>query len=195
MFGRLRQWIGRRAEHDEDPVPRADTHDEAALIGQAYRRHRPEDVARFTELATDAFPHFAGRIGCFGADWLGRQFATDGKRVVGGEPQVLLLDVGSGEAFQIEESLAGFHERELFEAPDAAIALSLYKEWVGCGGEAPAYDQCVGYRRPLFLGGTDDIGNLELTDFEVYWSICGQLLEQTRHLPPGTRIGSVGIGD
>ena len=58
----------------------------------AYRRHRPEDVEGFTELARQAFPAFAERIECFGADWLGRQFAADLGRVAAGRPQVLMLE-------------------------------------------------------------------------------------------------------
>jgi hypothetical protein len=193
MFDRLRNWLGGRAEHNAEPGASNGDCNEAEVIQQAYRQHRPEDVASFTELALDAFPDLAGRISCFGADWLGRQFATDEARVVGGEPQVLLLDVGAGEVLQIPASVTEFHEKELLEAPDDAVALSFYRDWIRLGGEAPAYEQCVGYKRPLFLGGTDGMDNLEVTDLEVYWSICGQLLDQTRHLPPGTKIGSVTI--
>ncbi|MBQ6554892.1 MAG: DUF1851 domain-containing protein, partial [Firmicutes bacterium] len=31
------------------------------------------------------------------------------------------------------------------------------------------------YKVPLFLGGEDDIPNLELCDMEVYWGILSQL--------------------
>lgn len=33
-------------------------------------------------------------------------------------------------------------------------------------GAEPAYDQCIGYKKPLFLGGEDDISNQELSDLE-----------------------------
>ncbi|TMJ17221.1 MAG: DUF1851 domain-containing protein [Alphaproteobacteria bacterium] len=193
MFGWLTERIGRRGDDESRRGASTEGHSEREAVQGAYRRHRPEDVASFTELAIEAFPDLAGRISCFGADWLGRQFATDKARLVGGEPQILLLDAGAGEALQVPASITEFHERELLEAPDEAIALSFYKEWIRRGGDAPAYDQCVGYKQPLFLGGTDDVSNLEVSDFEVYWSICAQLLDQTRHLPPGTRIGRVSI--
>ena len=44
---------------------------------------------------------------------------------------------------------------------------------------------------PLFLGGRDEIHNLELVDMDVYWSICGQLRLGTRKLPEGTTIQQV----
>ena len=37
-------------------------------------------------------------------------------------------------------------------------------------------EDCVGYKIPLFLGGNDEISNLEITDMEIYWGICGQLI-------------------
>ncbi len=53
--------------------------------------------------------------------------------------------------------------------------------------------ECVGYRKPLFLGGQDVIDNLEISDMEVYWSLCGQLLGRVRNLPNGARVGHLGI--
>ena len=168
---------------------------DAIYLEGAYRLHRPEDVAYFTKLATDAFPEFSGRIECFGADWLGRQFATDQERVVEGVPQVLMLEPGTGKALQIPVDRTGFHVEELAQEPDAAAAYSFFKEWLAAGGGRPDYNQCVGYRRPLYLGGTDDVTNLEVVDFDVYWTLAAQLLSQVRGLPVGTKIASVSISD
>ncbi len=44
---------------------------------------------------------------------------------------------------------------------------------------------------PLFLGGADEVGNLELSDMEVYWDMTSQLWEAVRDLPEGTKIGNV----
>ncbi len=54
---------------------------------------------------------------------------------------------------------------------------------------------CVGFGKPLFLNGAYDVSNLELIDGEVYWVLHGQLLQQTRNLPKGTKIDSVIISD
>lgn len=154
--------------------------DEGRYLDGAYRLHRSGDVERFTALATEAFPEFAGRISCFGADWLGRQFATDEGRVVAGKPQVLLLEPGTGEALEIPLDRLAFHEQELVEEPDAAVAYSFFQQWIAAGGSRPGYDQCIGYRRPLFLGGADELGNLEVSDLDVYWTVYAQLLSKLR---------------
>lgn len=159
----------------------------------AYRRHRPEDIAQFTELARQAFPAFAERIECFGADWLGRQFAIDRGRVVAGRPQVLMLEPGTGEALEIPVDVEAFHDEELVHHADDAVAHGFYRQWLAQGGPQPSYAQCIGYKRPLYLGGADDVTNLEVSDFDVYWTISAQLLAKVRDLPPGTPIGSISI--
>ena len=57
-----------------------------------------------------------------------------------------------------------------------------------------AFDQCAGYKVPLFLGGEDSIHNLELSDIEVYWSLMAQLRLATIDLAPGTRISEIEFG-
>ena len=164
-------------------------------LNGAYCPHRAEDAARFTALAADAFPEFADRIECFGADWLGRQFATDRGRIVGGTPQVIMLEPGTGEALEIPVNREAFHAEELVNEPDAAVAYSFFEQWLASGGVRPQYEECVSYKRPLYLGGADDVTNLELSDFDVYWSLSAQLLARVRRLPTGTRLGNVSISD
>lgn len=169
--------------------------DDLTFLNGAYRLHRPEDVSRFTDLAAQAFPQFADRIECFGADWLGRQFATDRAREVAGKPQVLMLEPGTGEALEIPVSAEAFHADELINEPDAAAAYSFHQQWLAAGGLQPSYDQCIGYKRPLYLGGLDDVSNLKLFDLDVYWSVSAQILGQVRGLPVGSAIGKISISD
>jgi hypothetical protein len=49
----------------------------------------------------------------------------------------------------------------------------------------------VGYRVPLFLGGTDTVENLERGDMDVYWSLTSQAAAQVAALPEGTPITSM----
>jgi hypothetical protein len=167
--------------------------DTSLLLDGAYRPHRQEDLARFKALAEEAFPQFSDRIDPFASDWLGRQFALDHGRLVGGEPQVLLLELGSGQAFEIPMGYERFHQQELIQHPVEAVEYGLFKEWLGSGNRAPEYGRCIMYKTPLLLGGQHAMANLEEGDFEVYWGLCAQLLERVRNLPQGTSIASVTI--
>ena len=72
-------------------------------------------------------------------------------------------------------------------------ARAFFHDWINAYAPELPLDmrECVGYRVPLFLGGTDDVSNLERSDLAVYWSLCGQLRTRTVELPPGTAIHGV----
>jgi hypothetical protein len=165
----------------------------ASFNGGIYRLHDVNGIKRWNATVGEAFPQFRNRVSCFGWDWLGRQFALDAARRKGGEHLVLLLDPGAGEALEIPATFRSFHNQEIVDYSDAALASVLFKQWRAANDCALGAKECVGYRIPLFLGGKDSLENLEVIDGEVYWTICGQLKNQARTLPQGATIKSVTI--
>lgn len=158
-----------------------------------YRIHPITEMSRWTTTVVEAFPEFGGRVFCFSYDWLGRHFAVDFGRLEGGQCQILMLEPGTGQALEIPANFRDFHDIELVQYQDEALAGDSYRAWLAAGGAVPSAAQCIGYRKPLFLGGQDVASNFEVTDLEVYWSICGQLLAKIRGLPNGTKIGNIRI--
>jgi hypothetical protein len=157
-----------------------------------YRLHDAVTGPRGAAWIAGSFPKFASRACPFGYDWLGRQFAADFRRLEGGEPLVLLFEPGTGEVLDIPFSFARFHE-QLDELREPALAGSFFASWAQANPDLLPLSaaQCVGYKVPLFLGGKDTLENLEVIDLEVYWSMSGQLRQDTRTLPPGASIGQV----
>jgi len=136
------------------------------------------------------FFEFARRANCFGCDWLGRQFALDSRRLNGREPLVLMAEPGTGEVLEIPATFSSFHDKELVEFGEEALARSFFEQWAVDNAQSLplAASQCVGYRVPLFLGGLDTVDNLELIDLDVYWTLCGQLRHGVRRMKPGATI-------
>jgi len=56
-----------------------------------------------------------------------------------------------------------------------------------------AAGECYSCEVPLSLGGQLNAENFPRTDLQVHYSVLGQLHQQTKHLPPGTEIGSIKI--
>jgi hypothetical protein len=104
LFKRLIDGFGKRAAKTQP----SEIASPKEFLNGAYRLHESGDVERFTAMAAEAFPEFAQRITCFGADWLGRQFAVDSGRLQGGEPLVLMLEPGTGEALEIPADYGSF---------------------------------------------------------------------------------------
>src|SRR5262245_29712840 len=136
-----------------------------------YRIHPLDSRAKWDGLIAEAFPQEAGKFSTFAYDWMGRQFALDAQRTEGGAPLVLLFDPGFGEVLEIPQTFLAFHEHELIDHGDAALADMVYDEWLQAGHPAPAPIECVGYKVWPFLGGEDDLTNNEISDLEVYWSL------------------------
>ena len=143
-----------------------------------------EPVAR--QAAAAAFPEFAARARPVAQDWLGRFYAVDAGTTR--RNLMLLLEPGSGEAFEIDDSFQRFFERTLVDEWDEFMEADLWAGYLRGGGQPPTAEQCVGFRVPLFMGGQGTPQNLELTDLTVYWAICGQLRLSLMGHAPGTPI-------
>jgi hypothetical protein len=160
----------------------------ASFRGGLYRIIHSANLDEWNQRVCLAFPAFEGRITCFGYDWLGRAFALDARRLEDNEAGVVMFEPGTGEALEIPSNFVSFHETELIKSDEAALAVSFYEKWRAAGGAAPTFEQCIGYRKPLFLGGADEVENLAVSDLDVYWHIGGQLICKARRLPPGTSV-------
>lgn len=147
-----------------------------ATLGRGlYRLHTQTSAAAADRLVAAAYPDFEGRIACFGMDWQGSQFSLDPTRGNADDPEVLLYEVGTGEALQIPTPFSQFHDVELTEHTDAALGSTFFEQWLLAHPEPIQFHQCVGYDVPLFLGGADELRNLNVTDLDVYWTLTGQL--------------------
>lgn len=159
-----------------------------------YRVLRSDQVAATGQALEGVFPEYRGRIVPFAFDWLGRHFASDLARLENGEPLVLMLEVGAGEAMMVPASIGDFHNVELVQHADDALATPFWEQWRRLRPGDLAFSECAGYKVPLFLGGADVVANLDVIDVAVYVDICGQLRSKTRFLLPGQSIRSVAFG-
>ena len=61
----------------------------------------------------------------------------------------------------------------------------------GRGGLGLAPNEIYSFTIPPALGGSFELDNIDATDFVVAVNLAGQMHEQIRDLPPGTRISGV----
>jgi hypothetical protein len=141
-----------------------------------FRLRTLPEIPKWTKTVEETFVEFKGRLVCFGYDWLGRHFALEKKRTDTNQMLILLLEPGTGEAFEIPVSFSTFLNQEITEYRNEALASKFFQQWLDSGGAPPSHAECIGYKVPLYLGGTDTVENLELSDMDVYWSICAQTL-------------------
>jgi hypothetical protein len=159
-----------------------------SFSGGLYRAHRLEDVAAWNATIATGSPETRGRVSCFGYDWLGRQFVKFAS-------MVLQFSAGVLEFTEIPFDLEDFHKNVLLDMQEPALAVAFYKAWLDAGSRAPQYFECIGYKRPLFLGGTDWLENLEAIDLDVYWTVTAPLIARAREVGVGGVIGEIEIGE
>ena len=75
------------------------------------------------------------------------------------------------------------------------LCSSAFTEWSTTDPAPLRFDECVGFRIPLMLGGEDVLEDWERCSMEVYWSLCIQIAEQVKDLEPGTPINAVRLFD
>jgi hypothetical protein len=140
-----------------------------------YRVFSPSDISRWNEIVTDMFPVFLNKINVFGYDWLGRVFAVMYDNIQS-EEEILLFEPGTGEVLEIPCDISTFHNDEIINSSDACLAQSFFSLWLEKNYQLLKMNQCAGYKKMLFLGGEDIVENLEVSDMDVYWTICCQVL-------------------
>jgi hypothetical protein len=191
--------ITRQPEHPKGTLSMGD--ERAPLFGRfggqsfnrgLYRIFTSVEAEMFDEVVFSAFPEYRGKCHCFGYDWLGRVFAHNGLAALG-KSKIMCFVVGTGEVLDIQADIIAFHDEELVQYPDDAVAATFFESWLQAQPSLLERDRCVGYKRPLFLGGEDCLENLEETDLEVYWHVMGQLWQKVKSLPVGTKIDKIVI--
>lgn len=120
------------------------------------------------------WPKHSDRLIVVAYDWMGRLYALDRKRSRGGEMLSARFEPGAAELLVNDCTFAELIGTELVEFANDILSTEFFSKWRAAGGAAPSPTQCVGYKTPLFLGGADELDNLELADLDVYLSVCGQ---------------------
>ena len=153
-----------------------------------YRIHTFESSLIWTKNIEDYFTDYKGLIIPFGFDWMGRQFCIS----KGNAQQLFMFDPSSGEDFELEQNVMLFHENDLVNDTDEMLSGDLFLEALnGSKASNLKYEECLTPKNSLLLGGEDILEEYEVTDLDVYWHIQGQIYNQIKDLPPGTKIDSI----
>ncbi|MFJ6946937.1 T6SS immunity protein Tdi1 domain-containing protein [Streptomyces wuyuanensis] len=156
------------------------------------RFHTPASACGAYEACAQLIEGLEGRYFPFAFDWTGRELLFDIRDPEARPRYVIMVDPAEGEHFRTSLGLDEFFEAVADEDEDA-LAFPYFEEWRAAnpGTESLGFDQVVGYKVPLALGGDDSVANMELTDRQVYFELCTQIALQVRDLPEGTPISGI----
>ena len=86
-----------------------------------------------------------------------------------------MFEIGTADVLKIPCNFVEFHNQEIPLYNEACLASKFFNEWKETHKQTLEHNKCAGYKIPLFLGGKDEVSNLELSDMEVYWFICSSV--------------------
>jgi len=113
----------------------------------------------------------------------------------GPDGAIYWLDVGGAELSRIAESKAAFDRLRQQEEYSSQWFVPQLVGNLLASGKSLAKCQCFSYKIPLTLGGAFEPANFEPCDLSVHFHTLGQIQQQVKHLPVGTSISSVKLGD
>ena len=96
-----------------------------------------------------------------------------------------MLDPATLEVFEVEATIEEFFNDHLSEAKEDLLEASNFKQFAPNLSGQLRFDHCIGFVKPLYLGGKDELSNLEDWDMEVYWELNYQIYLKTRNLKLG----------
>lgn len=143
----------------------------------------------FRKLLSDWSSLLRGNFGPFLMNAFGDLFLQ------GEDGRVYFLDLASGKIDGVAKDMEEFGE--LLNAGEHItdwFMPALVQELQAAGIRLKP-GQCYSYKIPPFLNGSLTLENIEPTDIYVHYSVLGQMYEQVKDLPVGTKITSVKIAE
>jgi hypothetical protein len=157
------------------------------------RIHSENKMLRARNLIEVAFPEYGDGVVPIAKDLMGRQISVLFASATNLFGRLLLIEPGSGEAFQIDCGIEELSDVKLIAEPVNYLSFDLFKECKKRNPRISSSGQCVGFKVALFLGGSGSVDNVEVGDEQVYWSVFGQLRAKVKGLSPGSKIGGAQI--
>jgi len=153
-----------------------------------YRVHTARTCVFWSEILNNYFTGYGGKIYPFGFDWLGRQYSIN----ISNSKVIMMFDPSTIGGYEIEGDIVSFHNRDMVVNRDETVSENAFDFFLKeLGVIKISYDECIAHKVPLFLGGTDDASNFQVSNVEVHWEMQYQIYNQVKNLPPGTKINSV----
>jgi hypothetical protein len=135
-----------------------------------------EEANTLLPLVESVFTGVSGNVDLFAVDWMGRIFATDAATPdENGSLVVICLDLAGPTGFYTDANFENFHNHIMVNRQESIFEMKQYREWMKSNSPPGDGVSCVGYKIPLFMGGKDEVENLELSDRSVYLHLLAQM--------------------
>lgn len=142
-----------------------------------FRVLKNEDIDIWREKISLAFPKFTNKFEPFAFDWLGRFYCIKiDQETQEVTPEIYFFNIGHNQNLLIPVNLTEFLNEEIPEHSNASLDIENFNNWRN-ENPAIAYEDCVGYINPLFEGGEDNFGNMQVINMIEYWDLFTNIIK------------------
>jgi hypothetical protein len=113
--------------------------------------------------------------------------------LVGEDKQIFWLDTSAASVTRIANTITEFERLLTIEENIEQWFLASAVEELIQNGKSLKENEVFSFKILPTLGGAYSADNMEVTDISVHFNITGQLQEQIKDLPPGTKIGKINL--
>ena len=145
------------------------------------RIHTFESSNKWTDLLTNKYyKEFSGKLYCFAFNWQGCMFCINSSNT-----ELFIFDPATCEYFSLENAnIEDFFNSIIFDYDDETFITDYFNETLQhLEMNQIEFKNSFGHRKPLFLGGIDDVENYEVIDTEVLWDLQIQIAENINEIP------------
>lgn len=149
-----------------------------------YKVHTIASSLHWAFIISSYFDKYASQIIPISYDWMGRQFCV----YPSSKEFVLLIDPSTGERIDIPRDIVVFHNELLVQDRKDVLAEDIFdavRDLLQI--REVKHTDCLGYKVPLYLRGSDSVDNYEVFDMEAYWETQKQLYFKIKNSSPGVK--------
>ena len=134
-----------------------------------FRIHTKGSEYIWSQVINEFFPFYKNKYTLFGYDWMGRHYAVSRNPF---DKIIYMFDDSVNKVYELEQNIENFFNEDLVEYCDETLNMPIFRqlEIIKLDNE-----KCYSFKKPLSLGGLDEITNYTLSDMMVAWNINYQL--------------------
>ena len=152
------------------------------------RTFTAETSPKWDAIIVQAYPEFRRNIRCVAFGWDGKIIAEVPSTKGDIDAGFAIFDPSTGECLNGSDSIWAFLEEVLPDDEEDLLSAANYFEWLTKTSTPAAYDECIGFDVPPFLGGPVSLKNMSVIDLEVYWELTAPLIAAWRDSDDGTPV-------
>jgi len=150
------------------------------LLNGMFTVFKQNDLEKWEKNVKRFFYNLKENFKLFGYDWQGNCYGIILNNATTLNENVVMFEIGTNKILSFSCDFNTFINKTFIDQLNSILVPQFFESAVKLYDDKIGYGKCIGYKRPLFMGGQDIPSNLEYSDMDVYWTVLAQVIESVR---------------